>query len=83
MNSLNIGKQIYQLADQLAWFKLYHGDIKPANIMLDKSRNLFLIDIDSFSDDSNRYDCMITKTYSPRNIFIQIFMTLKNKNFLY
>ena len=30
---------------------MYHCDIKPANIMHDKDKNIYLIDIDSFSDE--------------------------------
>ena len=29
--------------------KIFHGDIKPENIMVDNEKNIYLIDIDSIS----------------------------------
>ena len=32
---------------------MYHSDIKPENIMMDKKDNIFLIDTDSFHKNEN------------------------------
>ena len=51
---------------------MYHCDIKPDNIMLDKEFNMYLIDIDSFSD-KPRDSFSTTSTYSPCIIFLYSF----------
>ncbi len=39
---------MFELGDQLKNNDLYHSDIKPQNIMVDKDYNIYLIDVDSF-----------------------------------
>jgi serine/threonine protein kinase len=54
----------------LALIGLFHCDIKPANIMINKNKDIFLIDIDSFSKGNGSYITM-SDPYAPRKIFIK------------
>ena len=51
--------------------KIYHNDIKPANIMTDKNGMANLVDIDSISFEVREF-CPHTIAYSPCKYFIKI-----------
>jgi serine/threonine protein kinase len=52
--------------------KIYHNDIKPANIMLDSDNSLYLIDVDSIKNEIID-SCAITLSFSPCIKLIKVY----------